>query len=490
MDFKRFLAPIMICGLLISICLNYSALTAYAEEIPEDIVTEESDNLIYDNNIEENMLEEDSTEEKDLKEGIEEDQITEEIYEEEMFNEDITDEIDEIDDTELLGTLESESVEIVADKKYAFSFLKNDYGKSYVYKLNLKKDAVVNFSGILTGDGESKRVGFGIYDYVGNRFFADNIDINSNVGFKKYDFSFCLSKDTYYIFFGESDWYDFVGECDFTATVKYLDSTEVSPNDICANAQGFDECNTQYGMLGYNDVYDTYKFKVKYKGKVIIDINATPIGTTSNSLNINILDVNGNRLLRYNTKINNLAEYKNKIEVKLVPGDYFFQLERPSAYGEGILSSQVIYSFNMTLPGAVSYVPMYRLYNPNSGEHFYTANAAEKDNLARIGWKYEGVAWNAPTTSDTPVYRLYNPNAGDHHYTTSVGEKNNLVKVGWKYEGIGWYSADSDGQALHRLYNPNATGAGAHHYTTNVAEKNNLVKLGWRYEGIAWYGGE
>ncbi|MBQ9607953.1 MAG: hypothetical protein IJV15_00750 [Lachnospiraceae bacterium] len=136
------------------------------------------------------------------------------------------------------------------------------------------------------------------------------------------------------------------------------------------------------------------------------------------------------------------------------------------------------------------YSSMYRLYNPNSGEHFYTANETEKDNLSNLGWKYEGVAWNAPDSSDTPVYRLYNPNAGDHHYTTSKSEKDTLVSLGWKDEGIGWYSSDKNGQALYRLYNPNAKAAGSHHYTTSADERDNLVSLGWRDEGIAWYGGK
>lgn len=82
---------------------------------------------------------------------------------------------------------------------------------------------------------------------------------------------------------------------------------------------------------------------------------------------------------------------------------------------------------------------MHRLYNPNSGEHFYTANTGEKNNLTKVGWKSEGIGWIAPN-SGNPVYRLYNKNAGDHHYTMNANEKNNLVKVGWKYEGVGWYS--------------------------------------------------
>ncbi|KXU10577.1 hypothetical protein [Streptococcus gallolyticus] len=91
--------------------------------------------------------------------------------------------------------------------------------------------------------------------------------------------------------------------------------------------------------------------------------------------------------------------------------------------------------------------PMYRLYNPNSGEHFYTSSTYERDSLGSIGWKKEGVGWLAPD-SGNPVYRLYNPNArtGTHHYTLSGGERNSLASIGWRYEGVSWY-AINDGAA-------------------------------------------
>ncbi len=130
---------------------------------------------------------------------------------------------------------------------------------------------------------------------------------------------------------------------------------------------------------------------------------------------------------------------------------------------------------------------MHRLYNPNSGEHFYTASTNEKDYLAKIGWKYEGTGWIAPKESSTPVFRLYNHNDGDHHYTMDAREKDALVRLGWKYEGIGWYSDDAKGVPLYRQYNPNAK-AGSHNYTTNKAENDYLVKIGWKGEGIGWYG--
>ena len=134
---------------------------------------------------------------------------------------------------------------------------------------------------------------------------------------------------------------------------------------------------------------------------------------------------------------------------------------------------------------------MHRLYNPNSGEHFYTSKASEKDVLVKAGWKYEGIAWEAPASSKTPVYRVYNPNSGEHHYTMDANEKSTLVSIGWNDEGIGWYSDDNKGTPLYRLYNPNATGqyeAGGHHYTKDVNEKKNLIAAGWNDEGIGWYG--
>ena len=129
---------------------------------------------------------------------------------------------------------------------------------------------------------------------------------------------------------------------------------------------------------------------------------------------------------------------------------------------------------------------MYRLYNPNSGEHFYTAAEEERDGLVRLGWRYEGIGWVAPRYSESPVYRLYNPNAGDHHYTMNADERDGLMRLGWRYEGIGWYSDDERRAPLYRQYNPNAV-AGSHNYTASLAENNMLAARGWRPEGVGWY---
>lgn len=140
---------------------------------------------------------------------------------------------------------------------------------------------------------------------------------------------------------------------------------------------------------------------------------------------------------------------------------------------------------------------MFRVYNPNSGEHFYTADTAERDSLVKSGWKDEGEAWISPEKSDTPVYRLYS--GTDHHYTTSSVERDSLVKAGWKDEGIGWYSEnlktadDAENIHVYRVFNPNVVptaptnNSGSHHYTTDASERDSLVKAGWKDEGTGWY---
>ncbi|MBQ8604272.1 MAG: leucine-rich repeat domain-containing protein [Oscillospiraceae bacterium] len=132
-------------------------------------------------------------------------------------------------------------------------------------------------------------------------------------------------------------------------------------------------------------------------------------------------------------------------------------------------------------------ISMYRLYNPNSGEHFYTGSTEERDTLINAGWHYEGVAWNAPVEGEIYIHRVYNPNSGDHHYSASKEEIDMLTSLGWRYEGIAWNSAEEGNVPQYRLYNPNAD-CGSHHYTSSTEEMNFLVSLGWIYEGIGWYG--
>ncbi|MFB8538758.1 C39 family peptidase [Enterococcus thailandicus] len=58
------------------------------------------------------------------------------------------------------------------------------------------------------------------------------------------------------------------------------------------------------------------------------------------------------------------------------------------------------------IQSSVQTFPMYRLFNPYSGEHFYTRDTGERDKLRKIGWNYEGVGWQAPTTGASLLQAL------------------------------------------------------------------------------------
>ena len=131
-------------------------------------------------------------------------------------------------------------------------------------------------------------------------------------------------------------------------------------------------------------------------------------------------------------------------------------------------------------------VDMYRMYNPNTGEHFYTGSIEERDNLISVGWQYEGVGFTFPLTTGKPVHRLFQPSTGEHLYTMDEAEKDKLMAEGWNYEGIAFNSGFENEVPQYRLWNPNAT-VGAYHFTASLEEKNNLLAAGWEYQGIGWY---
>ena len=91
---------------------------------------------------------------------------------------------------------------------------------------------------------------------------------------------------------------------------------------------------------------------------------------------------------------------------------------------------------------------------------------------------------------DTRIFRIYNPNTGEHLLTPSGWEIVVLEKEGWKAEGVAFYASQvkppySGYPIVQRLYNPNAK-VGSHHFTMSSYERNYLIKAGWKNEGIAF----
>ncbi len=131
---------------------------------------------------------------------------------------------------------------------------------------------------------------------------------------------------------------------------------------------------------------------------------------------------------------------------------------------------------------------VYRFYIPQTYEHFWTTDLSERDGMIGAGYQYEGVAWySSANTANAPVYRLYAPSINQHLYTTDLSEKNNLVASGgWNYEGISQYvSTTANSQPVYRLYAPSL---GVHFLTADANERNQLLASGnWNNEGVAWY---
>lgn len=130
-------------------------------------------------------------------------------------------------------------------------------------------------------------------------------------------------------------------------------------------------------------------------------------------------------------------------------------------------------------------IPVYRLYNKVAQRpyHYWTTDWGE---YIRLGgtWTKEGVAFWLTSDADTQVYRLYNPNDGNHMFTTSVVEYEEVMRAGWNGEGVA-FKADSSGNVpVYRLYDPNGSD---HMFTASSLEADTLRRAGWSDEGVAFW---
>ncbi len=140
--------------------------------------------------------------------------------------------------------------------------------------------------------------------------------------------------------------------------------------------------------------------------------------------------------------------------------------------------------------------PAYRLYNRWTGAHLVTTSKDESMQLRGDNygsWLADGICFTvlpAASTEGRPIYRVYNPYNGDHFYTESDAEAANLASHGWRREGIAWRAADAgEGVPVYRLYNPYMKangGLGNHLWTISASENADLSSHGWISESAAW----
>ena len=141
-------------------------------------------------------------------------------------------------------------------------------------------------------------------------------------------------------------------------------------------------------------------------------------------------------------------------------------------------------------PGTVT---LYRMYNPNVKDHFYTTSFSEYSTIAvDYGYLQEGaLGFISPVlgTGAIPLYRMYSPISKDHFYTTDYNEYSTIaVDYGYKQEGkIGYiYKSDiEDTVTLYRMYSMIAKD---HFYTSSRNEYSTIaMDYGYKQEGSIGY---
>ncbi|MBF0578864.1 BspA family leucine-rich repeat surface protein [Erysipelotrichaceae bacterium RD49] len=339
----------------------------------------------------------------------------------------------------------------------------------YLDVTGLDTKKVMNFEGMFANNPQLLGINLGNLSDPGY-FRTDNAKYMGSL------FAYCPRLDSPYLaYFNTSRVVDmssmFEGCSNITTVdVSYLDTSHVKKmNNIfsyCDNLTELDFSKIDMSNVFYSSMFKddgnlrTYKFGPKSKGDVIHALDEVDPYCT-----YWLLDGEGPYPVQY------VSYYADKWKK-----DY------------GTVTRVWYDSLNSANPNSL--LSLHRLYNPNSGEHFYTFAQEEKDHLVSLGWKYEDVAWKTPGNSEHPIYRLYNPNTGDHHFTANENERQYLINAGWNNEGIGFFahSENEEGSiAIYRQYNPKAKGAGSHHYTADEKERDYLVSIGWKDEGIAWF---
>ena len=137
---------------------------------------------------------------------------------------------------------------------------------------------------------------------------------------------------------------------------------------------------------------------------------------------------------------------------------------------------------------------VYRAYNKNDGDHYFTAKKFEYDGLVKLGWNPEGKKFQVVSAETvdkasvdlhpylTAVNSVYNSYTGEH-LLVGTTEAATLEKAGWTWDNDKlpvFYTPKAGGeQGLYRAYNPYTRGP-AHVYTADtVKELPNVIKAGW-----------
>lgn len=126
---------------------------------------------------------------------------------------------------------------------------------------------------------------------------------------------------------------------------------------------------------------------------------------------------------------------------------------------------------------------VYRRWNPNLVDHFYTNNPQETG----TGYSDEQTTWGVENTqldNTIPLYRFYSNSDTDHFYSTTAATPNGYVSEGMI--GFIFPSTVPGSTPLYRLYRY-YNGNGDHLYTTSASERDAAMNMGYHLETTEGY---
>lgn len=140
-------------------------------------------------------------------------------------------------------------------------------------------------------------------------------------------------------------------------------------------------------------------------------------------------------------------------------------------------------------------IDVYRFYKADTGTHFFTASAQERDIIKNTlpQYTFEGAGFQAVPDQPgaDPIFRFYQAKTGTHFFTPSVEERDSVIKnlPQYSYEGVGFYGSNKDRAGLTEVYRFYKPDSGTHFYTPSILEKSTIENTlpQYTYEGVGFW---
>jgi hypothetical protein len=224
---------------------------------------------------------------------------------------------------------------------------------------------------------------------------------------------------------------------------------------------------TRSFTAGFPDVTDRFEwFAIRYTGKFEIsregEYNFRLVSDDGSRLFIDgeqIIDNDGIHPTQSVSGMVYLSSGQHMIEVDYFQGpreEIALQLFWTPPDGTETISDPQYIPANPSSPSSL-YTALYRWFNAQSGDHFYTTDPSGE--LAPTsGYDYEGITGYIATSQQsgtTALYRWFSAQSGDHFYTTDPsGEL--APTSGYDYEGITgyiWMNVQGSATSVPRILN-------------------------------------